>query len=224
MPIRPENLARYPADWAEISFRIRFVRALGHCECEGECGRGHKTRCPARHNAPAPGTGTRVILTVAHLDHTPENCDPANLKAMCQGCHLHYDRAHHAETAARTRAAEIAAHNTPLPGLEPPAPEPKPEPAPAIPAAAAKPKRPRIYATNELADYDTWAPRGACRDPVTDAALFFSGKAADATAAKAVCIRCPVTAACLAHALRNAWLWGVWGGTTNAERDEIRRR
>jgi hypothetical protein len=34
---------------------------------------------------------------------------------MCQGCHLHYDREHHAETRARTRAAEIAASNTPLP-------------------------------------------------------------------------------------------------------------
>ena len=49
-----------------------------------------------------------IVLTVAHLDHTPENCDPANLKAMCQGCHLHYDRDHHAETRARTRAAALA--------------------------------------------------------------------------------------------------------------------
>ena len=24
MPIRPENAARYPADWKDISFRIRF--------------------------------------------------------------------------------------------------------------------------------------------------------------------------------------------------------
>lgn len=23
------------------------------------------------------------MLTVAHLDHTPENCDPENLRAMC---------------------------------------------------------------------------------------------------------------------------------------------
>jgi hypothetical protein len=51
----------------------------------------------------AYGTGSKVVLTTAHLDHTPENCDPANLRAMCQGCHLHYDREHHAETAYRTR-------------------------------------------------------------------------------------------------------------------------
>jgi hypothetical protein len=39
-----------------------------------------------------------VVLTVAHLDHTPEHCHPDNLRAMCQGCHLHYDRDHHAAT------------------------------------------------------------------------------------------------------------------------------
>lgn len=44
-----------------------------------------------------------IVLTVAHLDHQPENCDPQNLKAWCQRCHLHYDRDHHAETAYRTR-------------------------------------------------------------------------------------------------------------------------
>lgn len=45
----------------------------------------------------------RIVLTVGHLDHTPENCDPSNLRAWCQRCHLHYDRDHHAETAYRTR-------------------------------------------------------------------------------------------------------------------------
>jgi len=33
----------------------------------------------------------RTVLTVAHLDHTPENCDPANLAALCQRCHNRYD-------------------------------------------------------------------------------------------------------------------------------------
>jgi hypothetical protein len=110
MPIRPENRARYPRDWREISRRIRFERAAGQCECLGECGRGtHDGRCPNRHGQPAYGTGSMVILTTAHLDHTPENCDPANLRAMCNGCHLHYDRDHHRETAARTRRAALEA-------------------------------------------------------------------------------------------------------------------
>jgi len=60
-------------------------------------------RCRNYQHSPAFGTGSRVVLTTAHLNHTPEDCRDENLRAMCQGCHLHYDRAHHAETAARTR-------------------------------------------------------------------------------------------------------------------------
>ncbi|MFB7845482.1 hypothetical protein ACFC34_00400 [Streptomyces sp. NPDC056053] len=110
MPIRPENRNRYPANWPEISASIRFGRANRRCECMGECGRGtHDGRCPNMHGGLAYGTGSRVILTVAHLDHTPENCAPENLRAMCQGCHLHYDKDHHRETAAATRRAAVEA-------------------------------------------------------------------------------------------------------------------
>ncbi len=81
MPIRPENKDRYPADWREISERIRFERAKGVCEfCE-----------IAEHGQPHPVTGSIVVLTTAHLDNTPENCDDENLAAMCQRCHLTYD-------------------------------------------------------------------------------------------------------------------------------------
>lgn len=48
-----------------------------------------------------------IVLTVAHLDHTPENCDPANLRAWCQQCHLRYDARHHARNAATTRRAKL---------------------------------------------------------------------------------------------------------------------
>lgn len=108
-PIRPENRARYPRHWKAISRAIRADRAHWRCECTGECGRGtHDGRCPNRQGRPAYGTGSVVVLTVAHLDHTPENCAPENLRAMCQGCHLHYDRDHHAETRAATVAANLA--------------------------------------------------------------------------------------------------------------------
>jgi hypothetical protein len=107
-PIRASEKLRYPEDWRAISHRIRFVRAEYQCECLGECGRGtHTGRCPNRHGMPAYGTGSKVVLTRAHLDHTPENCEDDNLKAMCQGCHLHYDRDHHAETRAATKAAAV---------------------------------------------------------------------------------------------------------------------
>lgn len=105
MPIRPENKARYPKDWKQISLAIK-ERAGWQCECNGECGRGtHAGRCTNRHKEPAYGTGSTVILTTAHLDHQPENCTPDNLRAMCQGCHLHYDRHHHTQTKYATRKA-----------------------------------------------------------------------------------------------------------------------
>ena len=115
MPIRPENRKRYPSDWKDISYRIRFDRAGGRCECEGECGHDHYfepfdadeghvvSRCSAKHDDPHPITGSSVVLTTAHLDHTPEHCGDDNLKAMCQRCHLAYDAEHHAQSAYYAR-------------------------------------------------------------------------------------------------------------------------
>lgn len=103
MPIAPENRARYPKDWKAISQRIRFDRAGGQCECSGECGIIHDERCDARHGSSHPITGSIVVLTTAHLDHTPENCGDDNLKAMCQRCHLRMDRHLHATNSRATR-------------------------------------------------------------------------------------------------------------------------
>lgn len=119
MPIRPENRDRYPKDWPAISRRIRFDRAEGQCECSGECGRNtHEGRCPNTHGGKAYGTGSKVILTTAHLNHTPEDCGDDNLRAMCQGCHLHYDRDHHAETRRANLAAELNRNQYALPIVE----------------------------------------------------------------------------------------------------------
>lgn len=104
MPIRESERARYPTDWPQISLAIRCDRAGWFCECLGECER-HDGWCLARNAQPHPITGSKVVLTVAHLDHTPENVDPDNLRAMCQRCHLSYDRDHHAATRAATIAA-----------------------------------------------------------------------------------------------------------------------
>lgn len=106
-PIHPENRSRYPINWAAISGRIRFERAGGRCECEGECGL-HRTnpgprRCTEIHGQPARFAKGRIVLTVAHLNHTPEDVRDENLRALCQRCHLRYDREHHAESAARRR-------------------------------------------------------------------------------------------------------------------------
>lgn len=80
MPIRPENRERYPPYWCRISWLVRAIRARWQCEW-----------CGAAHGLPHPITGSRVVLTVAHLDHTPERCGFANLAALCQRCHLRYD-------------------------------------------------------------------------------------------------------------------------------------
>jgi 5-methylcytosine-specific restriction endonuclease McrA len=87
MPIRPENKDRYPSNWPEIRRRI-LLRALG---CREFCGVPNKTKHPI--------TGSLVVLTIAHLDHQPENCDDENLRALCQRCHNRYD--------APVRAANI---------------------------------------------------------------------------------------------------------------------
>src|SRR5215831_16998036 len=98
MPIRAENVARYPKNWPEISGRTKN-RARWKCEA---CGVAHGaiggrrpngTFVPAvpigtgglRSEWPAPRTLARcvdgfayriirIVLTVAHLDHQPENC------------------------------------------------------------------------------------------------------------------------------------------------------
>lgn len=134
MPIRPENKARYPKDWPAISARIR-ERAGNRCEeCGIENyalgGRNkHGDWMPAQPTGdnglrltwPLPGdlgwcgNGetegaarlriVRIVLTVAHLDHTPENCADENLRCWCQRCHNRYDGANRRNgIQERTRA------------------------------------------------------------------------------------------------------------------------
>ena len=99
----PWNRANYPDNWEEISYIIRFVRARHRCEWCGACsGDQH------------PVTGSRVFLTVAHLgiafpDGRPgdktllTDCRPENLAALCQRCHMNYDRADHLHIQAENR-------------------------------------------------------------------------------------------------------------------------
>lgn len=44
----------------------------------------------------------KIVLTIAHVnDPDPMNCDPDNLAALCQRCHLNHDRDHHVENRRR---------------------------------------------------------------------------------------------------------------------------
>lgn len=81
MPIRPEMKARYPKDWKLRSKFVRFYRAKNKCEW-----------CGAKNYQPHPITGSKVILTVAHVyDHRPEAASLLNLAALCQRCHNKLD-------------------------------------------------------------------------------------------------------------------------------------
>lgn len=107
MPISKENATRYPKNWRDISLAIR-ERAGQRCECEGECGLHPGQRCEERNGTFAKWAKGKIVLTVAHLNHTPEDCRAANLKAMCNRCHLRYDQAHHTANARATRRARKA--------------------------------------------------------------------------------------------------------------------
>jgi hypothetical protein len=136
MPIRASEKHRYPKDWPAISKRIRFERAGGKCEWIMADGQ----RCNAEHGELIfrfksnperwrwPDTidlgesdsecfGTKVILTVAHLDADGDVCTcrrdtglkcgiESHLKALCQLHHLRYDLPHHKRNAAKTRRAK----------------------------------------------------------------------------------------------------------------------
>ena len=135
MPIKPENRHRYPADWPQI--RQRILERAGHC-CE-KCKAKNRSRI-ARGGGDDAGTymtddaevfdaetGERlgqihmsdyhvdrmvdIVLTIAHLDHIPENCSDENLRAWCQRCHLRYDLEHHKRNAHETRRSRKAARD-----------------------------------------------------------------------------------------------------------------
>ena len=94
MPIRRDD---YPPDWELRSRFVRFVRARGRCEW-----------CGAKDGEPHPATGSRVMLTTAHIyDRNPMACSLLNLAALCQGCHLGHDRAERT-AGARSAAARKA--------------------------------------------------------------------------------------------------------------------
>lgn len=93
MPIRPENRDRYPKDWKLRSFFVRFVRARGRCEW-----------CGAAHGEPHPVTGSKVVLTTAHVfDDRPEASSLLNLAALCQKCHNGHDARMRREGIIRRR-------------------------------------------------------------------------------------------------------------------------
>ena len=93
MPIRPERQRLYPGgsirspEW--LAIREAILERAGY-RCEGS---PRYPDCRAADREPHPVTGSRVVLTIAHLDHDPTNSEDCNLLALCQKCHLSYDAA-----------------------------------------------------------------------------------------------------------------------------------
>lgn len=111
------NRKLYPPGWRKMSLRIRFGRAKGRCEW---CGAAH-----GRHH---PRTGSIVVLTTAHLGTPFPDGRPAdksdkrdvrgeNLAALCQCCHLAFDRADNIAAAKLNRECRRMVSEPLLPGL-----------------------------------------------------------------------------------------------------------
>jgi WhiB family redox-sensing transcriptional regulator len=71
-----------------------------------------------------------------------------------------------------------------------------------------------------------WQVHGACTSADTE--MFFHpdgergpSRSGRETAAKAVCATCPVLARCRTHALEAREPYGVWGGLSEADREQI---
>lgn len=109
----PMDRKRYPANWEEIALQVKSeanwtCEECGRpCRCSGESKGDLEDRIYNEHaqwwddlweTEDDDEFGEirfmkpqRFVLTVAHLDHIPENCDRANLKALCAPCHCRYD-------------------------------------------------------------------------------------------------------------------------------------
>ena len=75
----PIDYKKYPNNW-KIKIRPDILkRAKNKCEL---CGIENYS---IRNNS-------KIILTIAHLDHDINNNDYINLKALCQKCHINYDK------------------------------------------------------------------------------------------------------------------------------------
>lgn len=76
---------------------------------------------------------------------------------------------------------------------------------------------------NDVSNDAPWMSKGLCRQ--SDPELWMSKSAHHQSEARAICLSpCPVQQKCLAYAIERQEHFGVWGGSTEKERRQIRRR
>ena len=94
MPIKAENRALYPGGsptsrlWQDIR---AWVRQRSGDRCEGS---PRFPACRAENGKPHPVTGSKVVLTVAHIRHDLQRNGPDDLRHWCQLCHNSHDAAY----------------------------------------------------------------------------------------------------------------------------------
>jgi hypothetical protein len=116
----PMDLSRYPKNWRAIATEIKN-QADWHCEkCQRPCRRPGETweelekrvenNWKIYEDFESDEFGlveipkfNRFTLTVAHLNHTPMDCRPENLRALCSVCHLRYDARYHASSRRKNQ-------------------------------------------------------------------------------------------------------------------------
>lgn len=106
----PVDWKRYPANWPRV---VAVIRRRSGNRCEW---------CDAANGEHHPVTGSRVVLTTAHLGepyatgadkHDKADIRAENLAHLCQRCHLNHDRDEHRANASRTRCEKLG-RGTPL--------------------------------------------------------------------------------------------------------------
>lgn len=111
MPIRRDLRPFYGQAWRTVTRPRILARAGDRCEACGAPNHRKVVRLAAswsllgertwfHPDGLKPWRVVRIVLTIAHLNHVAGDDRDENLKALCQWCHLHYDRDHHAETRA----------------------------------------------------------------------------------------------------------------------------
>lgn len=115
MPIRPENKSRYPKNWKEIRAKI-LERASQKCEfCgvknhaigvrgyDGEFYEEGTWEADSLFYGAEKAKPIKIVLTIMHLNHQPEDNRDENLKAGCQRCHNRYDMPHRIANRKKNR-------------------------------------------------------------------------------------------------------------------------
>lgn len=80
----------------------------------------------------------------------------------------------------------------------------------------------RLQAADLIGNAGEWEERALCAQ--VDGELFFPDKGESNRPAKRICARCEVRTQCLEYALENDERFGVWGGLSEKERTEEKKR